>query len=55
VDAITHWWCRIVLRFAGCGPTAQGLRKAKHFTDGGTRVVLPAGSNARATIPLTTS
>ncbi len=25
VDAITRWWCRTVLRLAGCGPTVHGL------------------------------
>jgi 1-acyl-sn-glycerol-3-phosphate acyltransferase len=25
VDAVTRWWCRILLRLAGCGPTVRGL------------------------------
>jgi 1-acyl-sn-glycerol-3-phosphate acyltransferase len=25
VDAATRWWCRTVLRLAGCGPTVHGL------------------------------
>jgi fatty-acyl-CoA synthase len=25
VEAITRWWCRGVLRLAGCGPTVHGL------------------------------
>jgi 1-acyl-sn-glycerol-3-phosphate acyltransferase len=26
VDAATRWWCRTVLRLAGCGPTVRGLQ-----------------------------
>jgi 1-acyl-sn-glycerol-3-phosphate acyltransferase len=25
VDAVTRWWCRTVLRLAGCGPAVHGL------------------------------
>jgi len=25
VNAVTRWWCRTVLRLAGCGPTVRGL------------------------------
>jgi 1-acyl-sn-glycerol-3-phosphate acyltransferase len=24
-DSVTRWWCRVVLRLAGCGPTVHGL------------------------------
>jgi 1-acyl-sn-glycerol-3-phosphate acyltransferase len=26
VEAATRWWCRTVLRLAGCGPTVRGLQ-----------------------------